>query len=224
MSRRDGRGRTWDRVSERANARVREGLAWGVLYVAGSIQPRALDSKLPLSAVFPLFSLSPQASPRCYLPIVPPSRSYPQSRSSTSSSSSFSSSSAASTSSRPLRCGSATRSRYNFPNDYYESLVVPALDATSSAPRNSINSGIPVGRTGSQFAFRIYAFLYTTLRYCPSPRRHLPVSTNSHFQRKRERKPDSLGIVNSIEFTDRRRNETRNLVECNNIWDGKWSR
>lgn len=64
------------RGSERANARVREGLAWGVLYVAGSIQPRALDSKLPLSAVFPLFSHSPQPSPRCYLPIVPPSFSY----------------------------------------------------------------------------------------------------------------------------------------------------
>ena len=62
-----------------------------MLYVAGSIQPRALDSKLPLSAVFPLFSLSPQASPRCYLPIVPPSRSCPQLRFSatTLSSSSF---------------------------------------------------------------------------------------------------------------------------------------
>lgn len=125
-----------------------------MLYVAGSIQPRALDSKLPLSAVFPLFSLSPQASPRCYLPIVPPSRSCPQPRYSASSSSSSTSSSAASTasasSSRPPCCGSATRSRYNFPNDYYSR--VPAIGATSSAqvPRESRGTrrvgGIPVER------------------------------------------------------------------------------
>lgn len=117
-----------------------------MLYVAGSIQPRALDSKLPLSAVFPLFSLSPQASPRCYLPIVPPSRSFPQPRFATSyttpSSSSVSAASAASaSSSRPPCCGSATRSRYNFPNDYYSR--VPPIGATSSAqvPGESRNSG-----------------------------------------------------------------------------------
>lgn len=60
------RGRGWKRVEERD-------LGLGcALCVARSIQPRALDSKLPLSAVFPLFSLSPQASPRCYLPTRPP--------------------------------------------------------------------------------------------------------------------------------------------------------
>ena len=164
-----------------------------MLYVAGSIQPRALDSKLPLSAVFPLFSLSPQASPRCYLPIVPPSRSYslglaPPPPSSSSSSSSFSSSSAASASSRPLRCGSATRSRYNFPNDYHDSRV-PAIGATSSEQYRETRATRAVGgyrrrRTGLRIHF---SNLPTTLRYCLFLLLYLSVSNEFAVQREKER-------------------------------------
>lgn len=163
VSRRDGRGRRRGRGSERANARVREGLAWGVLYVAGSIQPRALDSKLPLSAVFPLFSHSPQPSPRCYLPIVLPPFA-PSPSPTTSNAFSYNHPPTDRLSSRPPSCGSATGSRYNFHNDYSVFLpsVIPVSRKCRETRRTSVFGGTVVSGLRIHFPWK-HGLLTTTL-------------------------------------------------------------
>lgn len=111
--------------------------------------PSILSLPASIATVLPTdrtsLALLPSASLLCHHPLLLLIPSPPP----PSSSSSSAASTASASSSRPPCCGSATRSRYNFPNDYYSR--VPTIGATSSAQvpresRNSGSSGIPVER------------------------------------------------------------------------------